>query len=109
VLKRIFNNKIVTKESYNKTVFIFKHSTRCAISSLAKNRLESDWAKYFNEKEVYFLDLLRFRELSNQVETQLNIQHQSPQLIALESGKSVYKSSHLAISVKDLHQVLTEH
>ena len=50
-------NKIVTKESYNKTVFIFKHSTRCAISSLAKNRLESDWAKYFNEKEVYFLDL----------------------------------------------------
>tara|TARA_B100000508_G_C11453464_1_gene275412 strand:+ start:316 stop:630 length:315 start_codon:yes stop_codon:yes gene_type:complete len=102
-------NKIVKKDSYSETVFVFKHSTRCSISNLAKQRLESNWNTYFEDKEVYFLDLLQHRLLSNQLAEQLNVQHQSPQLIAIKSGVSIYRSSHLAITVKAVYKAITEH
>ena len=43
----------------NETLFaIFKHSTRCSISSMAKNRIEKEWNHQF---PIYYLDLLQHR------------------------------------------------
>lgn len=83
--------------SLRKKVAIFKHSTRCSISSAAKDRIERQW--HFDEKSIclYFLDLIKYRALSNQVSEITGIAHQSPQLIILQNKKAIYDASHSGI------------
>lgn len=90
--------------SSDKTIAIFKHSTRCAISSMAKNRLESSWDKDLSDIPVYLLDLIRYRNVSNYIAQQLQITHQSPQLILITKGEVVYNASHSAISTASIKQ-----
>ena len=89
----------------NLGVVIFKHSTRCSISSLAKDRLSSDWD--FNEElPIYYLDLIAYRALSNKIAEKFNVQHESPQLLILKKGECIYDASHMSISVKSIHDKL---
>ena len=89
----------IYEESGSMPTVIFKHSTRCGISLHAKHKLESDWS--FEEKELnfYFLDLLKHRDISNEIARRFNIIHQSPQVIILKQGKAIFDTSHNAISV----------
>ena len=79
---------------------IFKHSTRCSISSMAKNRLDN------NENpegiDFYYLDLLKFRGLSNKIAEEFDIQHQSPQILIIRDGKCTYTESHSGIMMDDI-------
>ena len=84
---------------------IFKHSTTCPISSMAKNRLEGSWDFQSNEVEAYFLDLLRFRPISKQIAEQLQVHHESPQIIFLKDGNVELDASHLDISVSEIRSV----
>jgi len=86
-------------------VAIFKHSTRCSISSVAKTRLSSFW-DFNDELPIYYLDLIAFRDLSGLIAEKFNIQHESPQLLVIKNGKCVYEASHMSISVKTLHAEL---
>lgn len=83
-------------------VAIFKHSTRCSVSFMAKKTLELTWKFNSDEIEIYFLDLIRFRPISNEIAQRFKIHHESPQLIVLQDGKAVYNVSHNDISVDDL-------
>ncbi len=85
---------------------IFKHSTRCSISSLAQHRLEGSWL--FDEQTVipYFVDIINDREVSNLVASYFGVPHESPQLLLIKNGRCVYHTSHLDISVKGLQQQL---
>lgn len=87
-------------------IAIFKHSSRCAISMMAKSRLMLTWD--FNPKElpIYYLDLIQYRNLSNEIADNFNIPHQSPQLLLIKNGKCIYDVSHTAISVKELKKTL---
>tara|TARA_B100000809_G_scaffold237910_1_gene258199 strand:+ start:1509 stop:1850 length:342 start_codon:yes stop_codon:yes gene_type:complete len=89
----------------NLGVAIFKHSTRCSISSVAKTRLSSSW-DFDEELPIYYLDLIAFRELSGLIAEKFNIQHESPQLLVIKNGKCIYDVSHMSISVKSLHAEL---
>ena len=88
------------KSSDGHTIAVFKHSTRCAISSMAKKRLELDWNKYNSEVPIYYVDLIAYRNLSTSIADTLGIVHQSPQLILIKDGKSIYDASHISISSK---------
>ena len=90
------------KESYEKPVVLFKHSTSCGLSAGAKYRLESDWPELGHEIGFYYLDLLSYRSLSNQIASDYNVIHQSPQVIVVKNGKEVYNTSHHNISISDL-------
>lgn len=88
---------ILESSRLNKQGFaIFKHSTRCSISSMVKSRLERNWVKK-EDFPVYYLDLIQHRTVSNTIEQQLAVRHQSPQLIVVNSGNVVYAESHQAI------------
>lgn len=78
---------------------VFKHSTRCSISSMAKNRLEREWNLQF---PIYYLDLLQYRSVSNLIAEKSGIEHQSPQLIVFQNGKPIYNGSHSGIVVDDI-------
>lgn len=90
--------KKVIEDSYQNPQAILKHSTRCGISAMVKNRLESKWEKRNPTVPIYIVDLLADRELSNHISESLNIRHESPQLIVLENGKITYHASHIGIS-----------
>ena len=96
--------KIIQK-SFNHPVAIFKHSTRCSISSVAKMRLSSSW-NFGDDIPIYYLDLLSYRSLSNLVAEKFNVSHQSPQLLIVKDGECVYHDSHLSISVNEIKRTL---
>ena len=83
-------------------VLIFKHSTRCEISAIAKYRLEDDWEFDPNALKPYFLDLIRHRDVSAQVATHFEVHHESPQVLLISKGSCIYDASHLDIQVSDL-------
>lgn len=80
---------------------IFKHSTRCSISMMAKRRFEMDWDKIPGEIPVYFLDLIKHREISNQIAGDFAVHHESPQLLLIKDGECILDQSHGEISVDD--------
>ncbi len=85
-------------------VLIFKHSTRCAISKMALSRFSRGWDVNQETLPVYYLDLIRFLEVSNKVSEQFGVQHESPQVLLIKDGKCVYTTSHNAISALDVQE-----
>ena len=90
--------------SHSKACVIFKHSTSCPISSMAKFRLEDHWDFKQEEVDIYYLDLIRYRETSNMVASHFEVHHESPQLILIRNGEVTYDASHLDISVEELRE-----
>lgn len=74
-------------------VLIFKHSTRCSVSAMAKRSFELAWTSPANV-EVYLLDLIAYRSVSNMIAEKLSVVHQSPQALLIKDGKSIYNASH---------------
>ncbi len=91
-------NKAI-EESATKKVAIFKHSTSCFISKTVLKNFEKEVENTDKEVSYYFLDLLAHRNISNKIAEQLEVTHQSPQLIVLENGKATKNASHSDISV----------
>jgi bacillithiol system protein YtxJ len=91
-------NKAI-EESATKKVAIFKHSTSCFISKTVLKNFEKEVENIDKEVSYYFLDLLAHRNISNKIAEQLEVTHQSPQLIVLENGKATKNASHSDISV----------
>jgi bacillithiol system protein YtxJ len=87
--------------SEEKPVIIFKHSTRCSISRMALKNFENEYDLGENVTP-YFLDLISFREVSNEISSRFNVVHQSPQLLLIVGGKSVYDVSHSSIDAQEL-------
>ena len=87
---------LAIERSHINTIAILKHSTRCGISMYALNRLESG-IKQDVETELYYLDLLSYRPVSNYIADVLNVIHQSPQLILVKNGKVVDVATHHSI------------
>ncbi len=79
---------------------IFKHSTRCSISSVAKNRLER--AELPANINFYYLDLIAFRELSNKITETYQVHHESPQVLLIKNGECIFDESHNAINMDEL-------
>jgi len=88
--------------SRERPVLIFKHSTRCSISSAALGRLERAWAPADDAHIAYFLDLLKYRSISNAIATRYRIEHESPQALVIRNGKCVGVSAHFGITYTDL-------
>lgn len=88
----------IDKQSIDKPVVIFKHSTTCGISAGAHHRLDQNWDTISDQVNVYYLDLLNHRATSNAVAEYYDVHHQSPQIIVIKAGKVVYHTSHHEVS-----------
>jgi len=85
---------------------IFKHSTRCSISMMAKKRFELDGNLFNETTPLYFLDLIKYRELSNKVAELFQVHHESPQLLVINDGECVLDQSHSSISAEEAVEVI---
>lgn len=82
-------------------VAIFKHSTRCSVSRMALRQFENEF-DLSDKVTAYFLDLIAYRDVSNEIAHRFGVQHQSPQLILIKDGKAVYNASHSDIDAEEL-------
>lgn len=96
VIKSLSNNPEITG------VLIFKHSTRCATSAMALNRMERGWNVNEHQVPTYFLDLLNHRDISNSIASLFEVAHESPQVMVIKNGGCIYQSSHNAISASEI-------
>ncbi|WP_258102879.1 bacillithiol system redox-active protein YtxJ [Marinoscillum sp. MHG1-6] len=106
-LKNIEGLNNIDEESAKAPVVIFKHSTRCSISAAAHDRLERKWDDANHPaSKAYYLDLIQYREVSNEITNRYGIEHQSPQVLVIDNGNCVYDASHLGISYGDVSEKL---
>ncbi len=97
---------IIAERSEQVPCLIFKHSTRCNISSIAKFRLEADWDFPETAIDAYFLDLIAHRDVSAAVAEHFSVYHESPQILVIQGGGCVLDASHLDISVEEIKEVI---
>lgn len=79
---------------------IFKHSTRCSISTMAKARLERSAQP--ENISFHYLDLLQHRDISNLIAEKFSVYHESPQILLIKNGECVYDESHNAIAMEEI-------
>ena len=89
-----------------RTVGVFKHSTRCGTSMMVKRRFESDFELEAEEIDLYYLDLIAHRDISNELASKYNVMHQSPQLLIIKEDQLVADESHSGVNYLDLKSVI---
>lgn len=95
----------IITESSNTTVMIFKHSTRCSISATSLSRLERNWKEdEMKGMKSYYLDLIQYRSISAKIASVFSVEHESPQILLIKNGKSVWDASHYDIQYDVLKQ-----
>ena len=87
---------------------VFKHSTRCSISSMVLNRFEASELYRTAVLSCWFLDLIAHRELSNLIATETQVWHESPQCIVIDKSKVIYAESHGSIDAKAIQQLILD-
>ncbi len=95
----------ITNLSKENTVLIFKHSTRCSVSRMVLKQFENEFVLQ-DEIVTYFLNLLEYRDISNEIATRFNVVHQSPQMIVIKDGLTIYNASHESIDANDLEDFI---
>jgi bacillithiol system protein YtxJ len=95
----------ISTKSESKTQLIFKHSTRCGVSRMVMNQFESAYNSDLNA-DLYYLDLLSYRDVSNEVGYKFQVMHQSPQLLVIRNGVVVAHDSHGSINEMDLERLV---
>ena len=98
--------EVISEESKTTPVAIFKHSTRCGISRMVINQFESNYNIDPEQMKLYYLDLLSYRSISDEVGIKLQVFHQSPQLIVVKNGNAVHHASHHSIQAEDLERFI---
>ncbi len=92
----------IKEQSKQRPQVIFKHSTRCSISSMAKSRLDRSEAPA--EADFYYLDLIAHRNISAKIVDDFHVHHESPQILVIINGECTYDESHYGIDMAEIKQ-----
>lgn len=93
----------IKSNSGKKPQVIFKHSTRCSISSMAKNRLDKNTQP--EGIDFYYLDIINHRAISNKIAEEFEVDHQSPQILMINCGECIYDESHSGIHMDEIKSI----
>ncbi|MEK9830104.1 MAG: bacillithiol system redox-active protein YtxJ [Schleiferiaceae bacterium] len=75
---------------------IFKHSTRCPISTQAE-RLLARYEAPVDAPELALVKVIESRSLSTHIAERYGVWHESPQLLFVQNGKAVANVSHFEV------------
>ena len=101
-LEQLISLEEIDKASFTHPILIFKHSTRCSISDVAKARLDKE--ENLNGVDFYYLDLIKHRDISNALAEKYNVHHESPQILLINKGECVYDESHIGITMAEIKE-----
>lgn len=94
--------EVIKEQSTKQSIVIFKHSVRCSTSIMIKNRLERQ--ELPEGISFYYLDLIRYRDISNKIAADFAVYHESPQVLVIKNGECIYDESHMAITMEDIKE-----
>lgn len=94
----------IVETSMKQPVAILKHSTSCGISRMVLRQFEQNFDMKEEQVKLFYLDLLKHRDISNKIASKFNVPHESPQIIVLKEGKVVYDASHSEINTEKLKE-----
>ena len=90
----------IDQDSKTKIQVIFKHSTTCSVSFFANKNLLKEMKDLDNQAlEIYYLDLISYRAISNSIALHYQVKHESPQLLFIKDGDCIYNASHSEVSI----------
>lgn len=89
----------ILQESEKGPVIIYKHSLTCGTSTETYNKIEMGLIHKTIESPVYIVVVQEMPVLSRNIETMLEIKHESPQVIVLEKGRVKAHKSHREIDM----------
>ena len=92
----------IKEQSKTESILIFKHSTRCGVSRMVIKQFEVLFQENHQQLKVYYLDLLNYRNVSDEIGYSFQIMHQSPQLLVIKNEVSVFDASHYDITQTNL-------
>ncbi len=90
----------------NTPVLFFKHSFKCGFSTKVLKDFEHEWNINSEKCNLYFVDVIRNRDVSDYIEQVSGFKHHSPQVLVFIGGKVVYHATHQNINVKKIKEVL---
>jgi bacillithiol system protein YtxJ len=93
--------------SDSQTIVLFKHSTRCSISNMVLNRLDRSKPQDINN--MYLLDLLNYREVSNKIAERYQVHHESPQVLVIKNRECIFTESQGSIMWDEINEELISH
>ena len=97
----------IRQESRVAPVLIFKHSTRCNISRTTLDRLERNWKEdEMRDVKPYYLDLISYRNISNELAEVFDVEHESPQVLIIRDEVSAYHRSHFEIDYTQIKEAV---
>lgn len=97
----------IRQESKETPVLIFKHSTRCNISRTALDRLERNWKDdEMGGVKAYYLDLISYRNISNELAEIFDVEHESPQVLIIKDEAPAYHRSHFEIDYNQIKEAI---
>lgn len=96
--------------SSDRPVFIYKHSTVCPVSARAAGHYHDFADADSSAPPPLFTQVLVIenRNLSNEIESRLEVRHESPQLLLLRDGKVAWHASHFSISGENIRSALED-
>ena len=96
----------IVETSKVKPQLIFKYSTRCGISRMVLNQFVDAYELSEKDLDLYFLDLINSRAVSNEVSHKFQLMHESPQVLIIKNGVVVAHASHGSINTIDINRFL---
>ena len=86
---------------------LMKHSNSCATSQSAFQEIKRLSKK--NKIQVYYCVVQKSRKLSNYIEHQTNIKHQSPQALIMKNKEVLEYFNHLEIDEDSLYKSIMKY
>jgi len=87
----------IIEASKGKPQLIYKHSHRCSVCFVSKGNLEMASDNIKEYADMHFVNVVRSREASNKIASELDVRHESPQAILLDQSEVVWSGSHGSI------------
>lgn len=103
-LKAISDWQQVLQLSESSVVIVFKHSSRCSLSSIARQRIDDySWP---DSTHIWWVDVVIHRELSRLIAAAIQVHHESPQVLLIHLGECFWDEDHLDIDPEEMHAAL---
>ncbi|NIW41133.1 MAG: bacillithiol system redox-active protein YtxJ [candidate division Zixibacteria bacterium] len=87
----------IIEASQENPQLIYKHSHRCSVCFVARGELEQSAADIKKYADMHFVNVVRSRDASNKIASELDVRHESPQAILIDQGEVVWHGSHGSI------------
>lgn len=96
----------ILKRSNEKPQLIYKHSPSCSVSFLSKQDLDANTKKLAELADLHIVNVIGYRELSRGIASELNIRHESPQVLLVKNGEVVWHGSHWQVNSGEVYSKL---